>query len=770
MAFEQIASFNIYEFEQEEIEETKQIAGEDGVVSEVTTLVQPYIYLNFELRVFQQRNNNNTSDFKAEIWGHARAGEKGSGFVYSISKGGYGGSNKANYMPVINGFSAGAYSFNDIDRRTIKAGANESIRLRVLDTTDTSRTDGSKYNLDYNLGGPSLNYVCGGHNLDGSFKHLQYRTSGSGTYAKYFEDIFVNPNITGYFHYTDTNNSGQSFSWKAENNISLNEYILPIDRYTYPITADNFTDNGDPALSYTIVTGKTGYSYIHTNGMERAYFREDNIESLEVALSFDGVTPDIAYRAIPISDTHYAFDLTEEEREMLRIKAQGSPNVPIYYLVKTVRSATTEDGAWESVALVSATERVLTIVGCEPQLSPTVRDIHGRANYLTGNENKFIKYVSIAEFTTGAVASKHATIVNQSVINGSQTVENLSSGTIEGVDSNTFYFAATDSRGLTARDAIVVDLVPYIKLTARVSKASLNTDGELSFTITGNYFNGSFGAVNNSLEFEYGIREENGDINWFIFEGEPSFNGNTYTINHSITGLNYRNAFTIIVNVIDEITSIQTEPKTVVAIPVFDWSANDFKHNTNVAFANNKSINGIKTNGAEVSIFEPCNADNSTVLNYSGFADRDRDTAIFGNTIKLISNNPVEINGKNYGENRVLWSGVSHMNGNQSITLNEAVSEQTNGIVLVFSLYRNNAAEDVSINTAFISKQQVALLSGAPHSFFMLVNAGFSILGAKYLYIDDNTIRGHEGNTSSGSNNGITFNNSNYVLRYVIGV
>jgi hypothetical protein len=52
----------------------------------------------------------------------------------------------------------------------------------------------------------------------------------------------------------------------------------------------------------------------------------------------------------------------------------------------------------------------------------------------------------------------------------------------------------------------------------------------------------------------------------------------------------------------------------------------------------------------------------------------------------------------------------------------------------------------------------------------MNINAGFSGFGAKYLYIYDNRITGHETNTASGANSGVTFNNSQYVLRYVIGV
>jgi hypothetical protein len=57
-------------------------------------------------------------------------------------------------------------------------------------------------------------------------------------------------------------------------------------------------------------------------------------------------------------------------------------------------------------------------------------------------------------------------------------------------------------------------------------------------------------------------------------------------------------------------------------------------------------------------------------------------------------------------------------------------------------------------------------------TFPLIINAGFSVIGAKYLYInyDSSVIAGHETNTSSGSNSGITFDNTKFVLRYVFGV
>lgn len=141
-------------------------------------------------------------------------------------------------------------------------------------------------------------------------------------------------------------------------------------------------------------------------------------------------------------------------------------------------------------------------------------------------------------------------------------------------------------------------------------------------------------------------------------------------------------------------------------------------------------------------------------------------TSLIGET----SSGVITINGMDYGVNQVLWSGAYYMNASQTITLNKAISKQTSGIILVFSYYDSGAAQDHSFNTHFVSKKQVELFPNCGHTFMMGINAGFSSIGAKYLYFTDTTISGHSGNTTSGTNSGITFDNSKYVLRYVIGV
>lgn len=122
-----------------------------------------------------------------------------------------------------------------------------------------------------------------------------------------------------------------------------------------------------------------------------------------------------------------------------------------------------------------------------------------------------------------------------------------------------------------------------------------------------------------------------------------------------------------------------------------------------------------------------------------------------------------------YNGGDVLWSGAMYMQGSHTIALAEKVSDMPNGIVLVFSGYSNGAAQDADFVEFFVPKQAVALHPGKGHAF-LLVNSNSTKVARKYLYINDATIDGHDGNTVTGTVSGIDWANNYFVLRYVLGV
>ena len=130
---------------------------------------------------------------------------------------------------------------------------------------------------------------------------------------------------------------------------------------------------------------------------------------------------------------------------------------------------------------------------------------------------------------------------------------------------------------------------------------------------------------------------------------------------------------------------------------------------------------------------------------------------------------------KKVASNTVLWSGTEKMgatnNVNDEIFLSEKISKQINGIVLVFSQFTNggNQNDDANFKSFFLPKELVRLKESKGHSF-ALSNFNYSRVGGKYLYISDDKITGHADNTASSSGSGISYDNSKWALRYVIGV
>lgn len=431
--------------------------------------------------------------------------------------------------------------------------------------------------------------------------------------------------------------SVESIVGYLENSFSFsNANLVPIqDKGTKAVTADNFTDEStNPTVSYSIFTigsklsnWSTDYSQtmrlVHDyNDYSYLDYSGHDFETitLQVGLSLDGETLDIPYQDASIKGGSFTFNLTEEILEAFRIKAQGSDTVPVYYMFKTTRKLHYyEDHSRENDRLPSYTQvfyskaqRNFTVVGCNPTLNPTVKDIKPETLALTGDENTFIRFESMAEYAFNATASKHATIVSQSVTCGSKTISNLSNGVIDDVESGTFIFNVTDSRNMGASSSVFKNLIEYVKPTC-YQKAAIEITGETGATIilkvNGNYFNGSFGLANNTLALE--VRRTDGNDNWGEWTSiavTPTFNGTSYELETTFTGLDYGRSYIFQTRITDKLNVVESSQYIVSMKPVFDWGEKDFNFNVPV------NINADDLNMYGNTIIRHSDSTNNTVL------------------------------------------------------------------------------------------------------------------------------------------------------------
>ena len=359
-------------------------------------------------------------------------------------------------------------------------------------------------------------------------------------------------------------NATATIYWKAGYNASWGGFQKPsgsfnitlpqIPRQANLTSAPDFTDEGNPTVNYSNPAGTA-------------------VDELMCGIYNDaGSVAYAGYRNVSKTGTSYTFSLTDAERDALRQACTGKSMTVRFYL-KTKIGGT---------YYYSSIAKTMTITNGNPTLNPTVVDTNSTTIALTGSNAKLVKYFSNAQWAHNAAAIKKASI-SQYIMSNGGTSYNTASGTINGVQNNSFAFTVKDSRGNITSQSLTPTMVNYVKLTADLS-VKITVAGVATLTCTGNYFNGSFGSKSNTLTFKYRYKELNGSYgNWTT--GTPTKNGNTYSISPTISGLDYRKKYVFQFNVVDKLMNVNSAEISTRALPVFDWSEEDFNFNVPVTFS-----------------------------------------------------------------------------------------------------------------------------------------------------------------------------------------
>ena len=228
---------------------------------------------------------------------------------------------------------------------------------------------------------------------------------------------------------------------------------------------------------------------------------------------------------------------------------------------------------------------------------PQFTEYNENAAALTGSISKFIRYVSTPLVAVRASAKNGATIdgAGVKVTNGSQSFTGFN-GYLPNIESQVTNIRVTDSRGLTTAINYYIpdeDWIPYIKLTCNASGAITDTEGNMTLTCTGNYYNGSFGTTNNELRVYYRYKENSGTFTAWQPMG-VTINGNSYEAQETFIDLNYDSTYVFECRATDKAMEVSSADLPAQALPVFHWSKDDFVHETPVDFRA-----GIRSNGVD---------------------------------------------------------------------------------------------------------------------------------------------------------------------------
>lgn len=222
---------------------------------------------------------------------------------------------------------------------------------------------------------------------------------------------------------------------------------------------------------------------------------------------------------------------------------------------------------------------------CKPSVSGAVVSIDALSKTLTGGTSKLIRYVSTARATITATAKNSATITKRTV--NSQTL--TSTKDFAKVETGSFVFAATDSRGYSNSATKTASIVQYVPLTLTPTVTRLTPTGDtVKVSVKGNYWTGNFGAVTNTLTLSVQYKKTGGTFGTAVAISSPTISGTSYSGSAQISGIDYQKAYVFRIVAKDKAVTLTRDVDISQGVPVFDFGKNDFRFNVPV---NTKDIN-----------------------------------------------------------------------------------------------------------------------------------------------------------------------------------
>ena len=360
---------------------------------------------------------------------------------------------------------------------------------------------------------------------------------------------------------------------------------------TFASAAMKIAHNPDGSKSFT-VSGFSGW--IYNSGNTYASSQTFTLPTIPRASSVSCSTADIGSNAtisISRASSSFTHTLSYAFGSLTGTIATKTSSTSVSWTIPTTFYAQIPNDKSGTGTITCDTYNGSTLIGSKPTyftatvnesaskptLNPTAVDSNATTTALTGDSSKFVKYYSNASVSTGASARNSATLKSQKITCGAKSISSAS-GTINAVESGSFTFSATDSRGYPTTQTVNKTLIEYIKLTCSLNAGAPTTDGVATLKISGNYWDGTFGALANTLTVQYRYKTQGGSYgDWITVSATKS--NNTYNATATISGLDYRTTYVFQARAVDKLATVNTDEQARRTTPIFDWSKNDFNIN-----------------------------------------------------------------------------------------------------------------------------------------------------------------------------------------------
>lgn len=356
--------------------------------------------------------------------------------------------------------------------------------------------------------------------------------SGSGTWN--FENEIITSGGGTITHNSDGTKTlwlgatAKNNYWGFNGSFGANVDLPRIPRQANLSTAQDFTDEGNPTITYTNSAG-------------------NSVSELVASIyNTAGSIAYASYRNVNKTGTlSYTFNLTEAERTALR-QACTTNSMQVRFYLRTYIGGT---------YYYSYIQKTMTIVNGNPTFTDvtSIVDSNSITTALTGDNTKFIKGVSNAlitiDSTDKAVANKEATMSSYVINGSSQTYADDFTYTLNNVSADSITIYASDSRGNSTPVTKTIDLINYEAPNNNNNNLVVvrqnNVGSITNASFSGTWWNDNFGNSANSLSISY--RYKTTDSQTWTTGTAPTLtiNGNTFSFNGYLIGDQQDNGFNI---------------------------------------------------------------------------------------------------------------------------------------------------------------------------------------------------------------------------------
>ena len=311
-------------------------------------------------------------------------------------------------------------------------------------------------------------------------------------------------------------------------------------------SAPNFNDEENPTITYSNPAGNA-------------------VSGLHACISLTGATDDIKYRDISKTGSSYTFNLTEDERNVLRNACTTGNSRSIRFYVRTVISGNT---------YYSNLTKTLSIINANPIFNTYIyEDVNNETIALTGNSSSIIKGKSTLKATIlsndKAIAQKNATMSYYQIDNVKANYSDTSDVVLEvnNYDKSSISLQAVDSRGnSTTISQNIANFVEYeniVKDNFSLTRSDNGVGKFVTLSFNGTFWNNNFGNVDNEISISYKYKKTT-DTEYIIGTTSiiPTIDGNNFSFNNLIAGdtddngFEINDSYDIIVTVTDKLSIV----------------------------------------------------------------------------------------------------------------------------------------------------------------------------------------------------------------------